>query len=222
MVEDVIEQLFSLIYVILDGLEHALLLLEFAIQLLLSLVVEVKLANGRLLQLVQFAQSVNLVLRWLRYCLLFLLLLLRGEINIGFGLAFLDGQFLLGDGVLWVLLDEILVVDLVDQLLLISLLLSLFLPLYRHYLFLDVPIHLPYVQIFVIFYDLLLGVHYSDFLLNATELVAQDAIDLISILGVQVVLVRDQLTMDCDPNPILLNHVASFPMPCNLVRPTHL
>ena len=55
MIEYVIEQLFALIYVILDGLKHALLLLEFAIQLLLPLVIEVKLANGCLLQLVQFA-----------------------------------------------------------------------------------------------------------------------------------------------------------------------
>lgn len=41
MLEDIIEQLFSLIDIVLDGVEDALLLLEFLVELFLPLVVQV-------------------------------------------------------------------------------------------------------------------------------------------------------------------------------------
>ena len=69
MIEDVIEELLALIDVVLDSLKDSLLLLEFSVQLLLSLIVEVKLANRGFLQLIQLAQSVNLMLSRLRHLL---------------------------------------------------------------------------------------------------------------------------------------------------------
>ena len=69
MIEDVIEELLALIDVILDSLEDSLLLLKLSVQLLLSLIVEVKLANRGLLQLVQLTQGVNLMLSRLRHLL---------------------------------------------------------------------------------------------------------------------------------------------------------
>lgn len=69
MIEDVIEELLALIDVVLDSLEDSLLLLKLSVQLLLSLIVEVKLANRGLLQLVQLTQGVNLMLSGLRHLL---------------------------------------------------------------------------------------------------------------------------------------------------------
>ena len=76
MIEDVIEELLTLIDVILDGLEDSLLLLKLPVKLLLPLIVKVKLANCCLLQLVKLAQGVNLVLSRLRhlFCLILLLI----------------------------------------------------------------------------------------------------------------------------------------------------
>ena len=76
MIEDVIEELLTLIDVVLDGLEDSLLLLKLPVQLLLPLIVEVKLANCGLLQLVKLAQGVNLVLSRLRhlFCLILMLI----------------------------------------------------------------------------------------------------------------------------------------------------
>ena len=69
MIEDVIKELLALIDVVLDSLEDSLLLLKLSVQLLLSLIVEVKLANRGLLQLVQLTQGVNLMLSRLRHLL---------------------------------------------------------------------------------------------------------------------------------------------------------
>ena len=76
MIEDVIEELLTLIDVVLDGLEDSLLLLKLPVQLLLPLIVKVKLANCGLLQLVKLAQGVNLVLSRLRhlFCLILMLI----------------------------------------------------------------------------------------------------------------------------------------------------
>lgn len=76
MIEDVIEELLALIDVVLDSLEDSLLLLKLSVQLLLSLIVEVKLANRGLLQLVQLTQGVNLMLSRLRHLLCLVLLLI--------------------------------------------------------------------------------------------------------------------------------------------------
>ena len=76
MIEDVIEELLTLIDIVLDGLEDSLLLLKLPVQLLLPLIVKVKLANCGLLQLVKLAQGVNLVLSRLRhlFCLILMLI----------------------------------------------------------------------------------------------------------------------------------------------------
>lgn len=93
------------------------------------------------------------------------------------------------------LLQQVLVVDLVNFLLLVPNLLPLLLLLDREHLFLSVEVHLPDVKLFVVFHYLLLRIHDSHLLLNATELVSQDAIDLIPVLGVEVALVCHQLTL---------------------------
>ena len=93
------------------------------------------------------------------------------------------------------LLQQVLVVDLVNFLLLVPNLLPLLLLLDREHLFLGVEVHLPDVKLFVVFHYLLLRIHDSHLLFNAAELVSQDAIDLIPVLGVEVVLVCHQLTL---------------------------
>ena len=93
------------------------------------------------------------------------------------------------------LLQQVLVVDLVDFLLLVPNLLPLLLLLDHEHLFLGVEVHLPDVKLFVVFHYLLLRIHDSHLLLNAAELVSQDAIDLIPVLGVEVALVCHQLTL---------------------------
>ena len=93
------------------------------------------------------------------------------------------------------LLQQVLVVDLINFLLLISNFLPLLLLLDRVHLFLGVEVHLSDVKLFVVFHDILLRIHDSHLLFNAAELVSQDAIDLIPVLGVEVVLVCHQLTL---------------------------
>ena len=108
------------------------------------------------------------------------------------------------------LLQQVLVVDLIDFLLLIPNLLPLLLQLDRLYLFLGVEVHLPDVELFVVLHYLLLRIHDFHLLFNATKLVSQDAIDLISILGVEVALVCHQLTLQSDPDSIFFDYVASL------------
>ena len=67
VVEDIVEELLAFIDVVLDGLEDSLLLLKLSVQLLLSLIVEVKLAYCGLLQLVKLTQGIDLVLSRLRH-----------------------------------------------------------------------------------------------------------------------------------------------------------
>ena len=111
------------------------------------------------------------------------------------GLSLLVREFLLGDGVLRMFLQQVLVVNFVNFLFLIPNLLPLLLLLDHLHFFLGVEIHLPDVKLFVVLDYLLLRIHDSHLLFNAAKLVSQDAIDLISVLGVEVVLVRHQLTL---------------------------
>jgi len=131
VIEDIVEELFALIDVILDGLEDALLLLKFPVQLLLPLVVEVKLTNRRLLQLVKLAQRINLVLSRLWHLLLLLFFFIVVVSFVVSWLSLLDSKLFFGYRVLRMLMYQILVVDLINFLLLVPDLLPLLLLLNR-------------------------------------------------------------------------------------------
>lgn len=172
MVKDIVEEFFALVNIILHGLEHTLLLFKLAIEFFLTLVVVVKLANRRLLQLVQLAQRVNFVLRRVWCGRLFLLVLLVVMSAVVSRLLLLQRQLFLRDRVLRVLMYQVLVVDLVNHLLLVSDLLPFLFLFQRNDSLLHVQLHLPNVQFLMVLNYILLCIERTYFVLDAPELVA--------------------------------------------------
>ena len=105
--------------------------------------------------------------------------------------------------IVWVLFGQILIVHLINQLAFVSHFLTRFFVLFLLHSSVCIQFHLPQKLYFLVFNEVTFSIHDSHFIGDATELVAKDAVDLITILRVKMLLVCDQFALQGDPHPIL-------------------
>ena len=98
----------------------------------------------------------------------------------------------------WVLrvpIGQVLIINTIDLFLLVTQLLALFFFSDRLYSFLCVNLHLSYNLLFVILHEFLLGIDSTNFTLDASKLIAKDAVDLITVLGINIFMTTDKFTL---------------------------
>lgn len=212
MLKDVIEELFSLADVVLDCLENPLLLLEFLLEVGLTLIVEVQLTDCVLLQRVKFAKGVDFVLVKSGHLGLWERSRLR---CLQFG--FFDRDFVLGFRVLLMLLAKIIRIKLLDKFFVIPQLLSLLLKTESLQFFPRVELHLTQDSLLTVVDHRLLGIHNFHLLFKAAKLVSKHEVDLILVLLVQIVVISNELALEGHPHSVLINDVPGFLVSLNLV-----
>ena len=147
--EYVVEKLLTLLNIILDSVEHTLLLFKPLLQLLLSIVVFVQFFYCVLLQLVKFAERVDFLRRLRALNNFCLFRLLRGS-NLLAQLLLLLGDFLSRQWIIRVFIDQIRVVDLINEFALISDPLPLLFALLLNNRLACVDFHLAYQQFLLV------------------------------------------------------------------------
>jgi len=178
------------------------------------------------LQFVELAERVDLV-RWhfLRSCQLLELIrnllpwlrLMRHRLTCINELGLLLDNLVLGSWVVWMLLVEVLLVNPIYKLALIAYFLPLFFLVLLNDRFFGVDLHLADEDTLLIFHKVSLSLNHLYFFDHAAELVAYDAVDLVSILLIEVQSVGDQLALQSHLYTVFFNNIARFLMPRHVV-----
>ena len=121
------------------------------------------------------------------------------------------------------LVCQVPIVDLlIDELVLVSDLLSfLFFPDCNDSL-VSIHLHLADQVQLLVLNELTLGIYDSHLVVDTSELVSQDAVDLLPVLRVQVIPISYQLTLKGNTSPILLDDIPGTRMPRHLISFTLL
>ena len=67
-------------------------------------------------------------------------------------------------------------------------------------------------MLLIVLHDFLLSVNSTNFTVDAAELIAKDAVYLITVLRIHIFTTTNKLALKCHPDPVLLNYIASLPV----------